>query len=589
MSVRRIGKLGRSTVEIRVTDAPWKDGFDHGIVVISAGSFNSIRGRLPEFWRNTLDDGKDVMRQVSQGLRSANAVEPSHPAWLTISIPQFGNNQACHVCIATAFDQHGPDPDNSRRATSAVITGADQRKFRRVTLPLLGAGAGRLDPLKVLAQELEGIALAQADGNGLGIQIITFIVEADEFDLVADFGASYLESRLGIAKWKVKLKEKGKFSELHVLEDLAGGYSGASLGVCEVWDEHQRRLPLTVFKVGPTKDIKQEKIFSKQAVKILKEYAVGVEDSYKLSEEFSALRMSLVGNANTAQAGRSFLKFFAASGDPHEIATAVGTVFEKATHLLYEGARAEFANAETLRRFMEKARENRYWSEALLGFKRLVGFDDTRDLDDELHVTLKRPIPAVIENIFSHNSTIAQLWDVPFQIPKCESTHGDLNPRNVVMIRTEEHGNHIPRIVDFSRFGQPGPLALDFARFEAGIQVKCIEEQIEETCDLPEEQELLNYESFVNGGETFVPWDGTSLVGVINPAFVKAVAAISAIRRCFEEISPIKDRRDYWWCLFLCLLSYLRPVYDGRLTDDQRTYAIYLAAAILKRHLPITS
>jgi hypothetical protein len=585
MSIRRIGKLGRTTVEVRTTDTPWEGGFDNGIIVISAGFSNSLRGRFVQFWSDNLDKGKDVIRQIRQGLRSDNPVQPPQPAWLTISIPQFGINQLCNVCVATAFDPLGPDPDNARRATSAVIRGASQRKYTAVSLPLLGAGAGRLDPLKVFAQEVEGIALAQTDSHGLGIETISFIIEAKEFELVADFGGSYIQSRTGIAKWSDTLMKKGKFGRIHVLEELAGGYSGACLGVCEVWDEHQTRLPLSVFKVGPTRMIDQEKRLAKQAVKILKKYAVEVQESYQLSDGFSALRMPLVGDSDTARAGQSFLKFFAASGDPHEIATTLRTVFGYATRDLYADAEPEFSTAETLRQFMEKARANHYWSEASLGFKRIVGFSDTRDLNNASHVNLKRPVAATIENFFGHKSAITRLWDIPVEVSHCESIHGDLNPRNVVMIRAKDQSNHTPRIVDFHRFGQPGPLALDFARFEAGVQVKCIEEQIERTCELVEEQELLDYESFVNGGPTFIPWEGMSLVGVISPAFVKAVAAISAIRQCFTELSPVKNRRDYWWCLFLCLVSYLRPVYDGRLSDEQRSYAIYVASKVLSRHL----
>jgi len=585
MTVRRIGKLGKTAVEVRSTDAPWSDGFGEGVVVIPVGSFNSVRGRLAEYWRDNLLDGPEFIRTILQQLGSTNRVAPAQPAWLTIPIPQFGDDRFCSLCIATAFDKVGPHADNSRRAASAIITGAGQRKYRWVSLPLLGAGAGGLDTLRVLSEELEGIATAQANGNGLGIETVAFIVEGHELDVVADAAESFLEARSGIAKWSEALKDRGRFGRMRVLEDLAGGYSGAALGVCEVWDEHQTRLPLSVFKIGPTKMIEREAALAKQAVEILGEYAVEVRDSFGLSDGFAALRMPLVGDAGTARAGLSFLKFFAASGDPHETAAQLRTLFGKATRYLYGEARAEWCKPEKLRQFMEQARGGRYWSEASVGFMRIAGLSDVRDLSDATHVTLKAPIHSTIENFFGRKSSITTLWDDLVEVPQCHHIHGDLNPRNVVMIRMENQDNHVPRIVDFHRFGEAGPLALDFARFEAGIQVKCIEKQIASASESNEERELLNYESYVNDTDGFVPWKDKSLVGMVDPNFTKAVMAISAIRECFTDISPIKDRRDYWWCLFLCLLSYLRPVYDGRLTDEQRTYAIHVASSILSRHL----
>jgi hypothetical protein len=160
--------------------------------------------------------------------------------------------------------------------------------------------------------------------------------------------------------------------------------------------------------------------------------------------------------------------------------------------------------------------------------------------------------------------------------------HGDLNPRNVVMIRKASDAEFMPRILDFHRFGEPGPLAMDFARFEAGVHVKCLEREIRNKVE-GAANKLLRYEALVIG--EFVPAASRSLVGSVAPEFAKAVFAVAAIRRRYAELSTSEGYRCYWMCLALCLLSYLRPVYDAQLSDGQRSFASFMAANILDRHV----
>src|SRR5205085_1306378 len=92
--------------------------------------------------------------------------------------------------------------------------------------------------------------------------------------------------------------------------------------------------------------------------------------------------------------------------------------------------------------------------------------------------SLGYPVDAPIDDPFHEESPLARAWDHVIEAPIAKRIHGDLNPRNVVMIRKASDAEFMPRILDFHRFGEPGPLAMDFARFEAGVHVKCLEREI---------------------------------------------------------------------------------------------------------------
>ena len=235
-----------------------------------------------------------------------------------------------------------------------------------------------------------------------------------------------------------------------------------------------------------------------------------------------------------------------------------------------------------LREEMERTRGRRYWDEAGKGFARLLLATNARLHRGGAKVSLGFPVDEIIDDPFHENSPLARAWNKFLDVPMAKRTHGDLNPRNVVMIRRVNDSEFVPRIIDFHRFGTSGPLAMDFARFEAGIHVKCLEKEIRNK-DVEAADALLQYEALIVS--EFVPAIAGSLVGSVTADFAKAVFVVSALRGRYTELSLPEGRKCYWMCLSLCLLSYLRPVYDSRLTDEQRTFASFMAANILNRHV----
>jgi uncharacterized protein associated with vWA-MoxR-VMAP ternary system len=583
---RIIGKVGQTSVEVCSTLTPWIEGFDGSAVVMPTGSQGQLRGRMAEFWIEQLDDGPTVVREIEQKLRQATRVDPRHTAWLTVRIPPIGGDgRLCNICVATAFDRYGPHAENAGRSAMAVLTEAKRRGFERVAMPLLGTGYGKLDPVHVVIALLTGVESVQTADENRAIKSVVIFVETNDLDALAELFAGILESRTGMAKWFDRLKQQGSFTRLRILEDLTGGYSSSSLGVCEVWDERGHRLPLSVFKIGPTDMIAQEFQRARRAADILGEYAIEARETFELGNGYSALRMPLVSDIGSGKAGLSFLAFFQSSGDPNEVASALNMIFGEAASLLYSEARAEWQKLSDLQRFMELTRGGQYWSQAAEGLRKLLGLKSFEDLESTYRLNLKTPVNSVVENPFCRTSSLSRAWGELVEVPMCDQIHGDLNPRNVLMIRREALGTYLPRMIDFNRFGERGPLPLDFARFEAGVQIKCIRDQISASSRPDELTQLLMYEALINDCPDFVPTKASSLVGVVAPEFAKSVRAVTAIRQCYRSLSPVPNPRAYWLLLVFSLLSYLRPIYDGRLSDEQRTFAVYVASLILSRHV----
>jgi hypothetical protein len=574
-------KIGDVIVEVKSTKEPWADGVGDSAVVLASGLHGTLRGKLAQFWRTELEGGRQVIRRISDQIRQSLWVEPARPLWMVLPISMAGEVKEYNICVATAFDRHGPHPNNAKRAVLALAADAERRGIRRLSVPLLGAGAGGLDSAEVAQRELEAIVV-HSEGGSEGLKVFTILVREDDLDAIVKTVATFVRSTLGADKWYKAIEVQGRFSKIRVLESLEGGYSGARLDVCEVRDENGARLPLMVFKIGPKEMIQQEEDGASHAQNLLGEFAVEVAARYVLDSKFDALRMPLATEEHSGQPALSFLRFYKESGDPREVARLVQLLFGRATRSIYEGAIMQYCKLADLREEMERTRQRRYWDEAGKGFTRLLLATNTSLHRGGARVSLGFPVDEIIDDPFHENAPIARAWDQLLDVPMAKRTHGDLNPRNVVMIRRANNNEFVPRIIDFHRFGTSGPLAMDFARFEAGIHVKCLEKEIRNK-DVGAADALIQYEALVVS--EFVPATTGSLVGSVAAEFTKAVFAVSAIRGRYAELSPPEGRKCYWMCLSLCLLSYLRPVYDARLTDEQRTFASFMAANILDRYV----
>ncbi len=577
---KKIGKLGEVTVEVRSTSQPWREGLDGGAVVLASGLRGSMQGTLAKFWRDNLEggSGRHVLRQIEENLGRTTWVEPDRPVWMSIQLIVDGKPRTCNVCVATASSDNGAHPTYVSKAISAVVAEAKRHGIKRLSVPLLGAGVAHLDPSTVVQRELEAL-ISQRSRRGEGLEVFTILVQQHDYDTTVKAAEKFVHGTLGESKWYKTIKEQSGFQGIRVIEKLEGGYSGALLHICEVTDSGGAHMPLAVFKIGPTEMIRQEAKGAQLARKLLGDLAVAVDATYELDEKTSALQMPLVSEGDSGRLGMSYLRFFRASGDPREVAEAL-TQFFAGANRMYESPDIEFHKLSDIREAMDQARKGKYWSEARAGLERLVvntksGQQRCGDL-----INLSYPIEKTIDNPFSETASLIKAWDISVRIPMATTTHGDLNPRNIVMVKKESNGRFVPRVLDFHRFGTRGPLAMDFARLEAGVHVKCLEQQIGNR-DLA--RELPIYSEAVTK-QFSIPL-GSSLIGSVRAEFTKAVFAVRAIREGYSSFYNNAESRGYWTCLSLCLLSYLRPVYDERLSDEQRLFAIFMAANILDQRV----
>jgi len=577
---KRIGKIGGTAIEVKSTPEPWCEGIGDGVVVIASGLRGSMHGQLASFWRDNLDKGRHVIRQIEERLRQTTWVEPNRPAWIKIELMIGGKPQECNVCVATAVDDYEPHPINARRAVLAIVEEAKQRGIQRLSVPLLGAGSAGLDPATVAQLELEAI-VADTPSKDEGLKLFTLLVQDHQYDATVKTATTLLRDTPGSVKWYETIKKQAGFRTIRIIEKLEGGYSGARLDICEVTDERGARLPLTVFKIGPEEIIRQEADGARLARDILGELAIEVnQTTYQLDQKFAALRMPLATGVDSGCVGMSYLSFFKESGDPHEVAGALNLMFRSSTGM-YESAEMEFHKLSDIREATEQARGGNYWAEAETGFSKLILATKASQLRGGKLINLPYPIEKTIDNPFSDAGPLMEAWDLTVKVPMAKLTHGDLNPRNIIMIRNNSETGFAPRLLDFHRFGKRAALATDFARIEAGIHIKCLERQIGSR---DAASELLDYVEAITGG--FLLTSRPSLIGFVGADFVKAIFAIRAIRERYNGYcSMSNDYRSYWMCLCLCLLSYLRPVYDGRLSDGQRLFAVFMAANIVERRV----
>lgn len=576
---RQIGKVGEIFIEVKSAAKPWAEGLGDGVVVLPCGIRGSMRGAFASFWREGLKDGREVITQISERIQRIRQVEPERPAWMVIQLEIDGESRHCNLCVATAFDQNGIHLDNPKLAILAVMVEATRRNFRRMAVPLLGAGGGGLLPELVVRRQIEAV-IAHTQREGDGLEKITLLVRDQDFEKTVKVATTFMSVTSGAEKWYEAIKKRGKFRDIRVVEELPGGYSGARLDVCEVIDEHGVHQPLTVFKIASRTVVKKEATAAKAARDLLGEYVVGASDTYFLRGESAALRMPLAGTDHSGRPAMSYLRFFKESGDPHEVARALTQLFG-AMRPMYESGGRRSTKLRELREGMERRRNGLYWIEAASGYKSLLRAINNPSRLGGVRVILGYPVDATIDDPFHEDAPLTKGWDRRIEAPMAKMTHGDLNPRNVVMIKTTGD-SFAPRILDFDRFGEAGPLATDFARFEAGVHIKCLERQIRDR-GIESARKLRRYEEWVSS--RFLTLVDGSLIHRVAPEFTKAVFAVNSIRNCYEAISRLDDRRSYWMCLVLSLLSYLRPVYDARLSNEQRLFAVFMAANILDRHV----
>jgi hypothetical protein len=386
------------------------------------------------------------------------------------------------------------------------------------------------------------------------------------------------------------LKEEG-VKRVKILQEFSEGYSGAHLDLCQITQTNNTPRILQVLKLDKLKNAKEEAQAAALAQEIIPErYRVELFKSYEISADHGLLRYRYAGQAGLLPSVEQFLKFVAAADETTLITDAIKKVYEQALAQAVSRVEADNSSLNETRDYFERKRENKFWSEILDGYRSLEERQlVSHSVDQPDYLILNFPFQT-FENPLRASERTRDAWERPFSIDRAGYGHGDLNPRNILMVMDEERDLRGPVLIDFQRFSEDVPLPTDYARLEAGIQVKALRDFFEKAANDPSQQTyLVRYEHAVNAFHDFQLNEVSPKISTADVPrdLTRARKCVGAIRGCYLAAATPggkKDLRGYFATLMLNYFSYLRPVYFEALSDRQRQFAFYCAASIFNRH-----
>jgi hypothetical protein len=388
----------------------------------------------------------------------------------------------------------------------------------------------------------------------------------------------------------VQLLANEGVKNVRILTPLTGGWSDAYLDLCELTDRNDAVMVPQVLKLTTPEDVERETNGAKDAANYIDTiHRVSLLSHYVSEDQkHGVIRFEYAGGTLRRRGVLPFLDFLNTAGDVTEVVDAIREHFDSGLRQMYVNRKPKSASLSELLQFFEDARGGTFWSSITQGLENLMQEGLVQGYEErKTRLFLRIPF-TMVTNLFHDSPEFAAKWKAPFPSMETPKAHGDHNPRNLLMVQEKEKSPFRPVLIDFHRFGGPMPLALDFARLEVGIQIKGLRSTISESAsDDVIAANLRDYERAVHAkldiretlGETSVGFKGTRSLARV--AKVKA-----AIRKCFANVSGQSNdyAQSYFAVLMLCYLSYLRPFYYDKLTVEQRTYALYLAAQIFEQH-----
>jgi hypothetical protein len=394
--------------------------------------------------------------------------------------------------------------------------------------------------------------------------------------------------------YQAALSDAGEADQVvHILDQLTDGYSGAHVDLCEVTHGSGAAQLLQVFKLD-RKDSTEREIKGITAARLLipKEFLAGLyrDRDYDVNHtDNSFIRYEFA--SGLLQPGRtlSFLKYLDSEAEPSRIVAVVDRLFEQGLASAHMALGTSQMTLTGLCHSFDKQRNvppGRFLSdlrEGVFALRRNVQL--CRELPNRSRIILRFPFLTALDPI-SYWDRIGEMY-FPAANSKC--VHGDLNPRNILLVQRQDAVSHDPVLIDFQRFGGPAPLATDYCRLEAGIHVKAMASVLRQARGDGElEEQLLRYVQCVSRGGDGFAQDHVLLGQEPLPIELKKLTrVVAAIRRAFLQSAPLgvrADHRGYFGVLSLYLLNYLKPTYEHVLSSEQKLFSFYMASHLLTSH-----
>jgi hypothetical protein len=378
--------------------------------------------------------------------------------------------------------------------------------------------------------------------------------------------------------------------KIRILKSLSGGYSGATLDLCEIW--HKGGVPglYQVLKLAATEDADREARGAKMAAEVVPpEYRVDLFDSHSVGDGSKSVLRYRYASA-TLMPGHivPFLEYLETIPEPGEVGKNITELFEKALGDGFSGVQPSTMSLRQVRDHFEAVRNGGFWCSVVEGIEALEQKASMLLRFQRRGRMLLRFPYRTISYCLGESKRLQTALDALFVGGFARVAHGDLNPRNILMVRSNT--GFRPVLIDFNRFGGPAPLPLDFCRLEVGVNVKGLRTIIEATRSDPKiEDELVAYEARINDPSGFEITTGIfrTCDTDFSPPIYRAALIVGTIRNSYRVFSPPKAREDsraYFGTLALYYLNYVRPLYQQMLTLRQRLYALYCATSILERY-----
>lgn len=385
----------------------------------------------------------------------------------------------------------------------------------------------------------------------------------------------------------LQLLESHGVTAVHILRPLVDGLSGAATDLVEVIAEGGGQEVLQVFKLGPIAAMRREAEGTRQAARLMPQaHRMDLfEAILPGTGTVGLLRFRLAGPSAVADGFEPLLRYLDRTPGVAQAADVIRRALAAGSQAR-SPLKRRFTSLSRLRTHFEGVRRGRFWSAIEEAADALVERGlITRHPQRPTRLTSTFPFKA-LHDPFQDTPRARAAWDRSMPNVIAAMTHGDLNPRNVLV--SHEGPTPTPVLIDFHRFGRPAPLALDFCRLEVGLQVKGLRDVLERSAgDDEAEEQLSRFEKWINDHDALDRDEGGFTPRAEAPRELLRVARfVGVVRQAYRD--EVKQQPElasvYFGCLMLCFFNYLRPTYDGVLTDRQRQFAFYCGARIFKRH-----
>jgi hypothetical protein len=578
------------------TSAPWND--DSAALVKLCECADRYKHESPAF--------SDALLRIYSGMRQSSItlpLETENRLEYRIRAPA-GTGAHAFCTIPTGVAQLRADVWLFRREPSVASRDKLVQRVRAFLTSIRDDSPTILGALRTISYAVRMLAEYSADIEGLvPTTPLATTVSLFEAPVASRHSVSSSGTRAQFSQSERETKYSLGLSKAHgpdfsvrILDELTGGYSGANVDLCEVTRQHGVPELLQVFKLDQADAVDREYKGARDAATLIdKPYRVELygDGRYHLDVPgYAFLRYSLASSTITPGDLSPFLRFVD-EAESEQVESVLQLLLSEGlgrAKTIIGGSR-QISLGFLCEAFdgLRSSPPGTFWSDVSKGIAVVLNNTELAYPLSQSHRWILR-FPS--QTLMSPVSRWPDVSKVYFAGANVANAHGDLNPRNVLVVRrsspTSATPGYEPVLIDFHRFSGPAPASVDYCRLEAGLHVKALKQYLQRAAnDGDLHEQLMRYVDWLTSerGAFFEP---KLPIGTSLPLQLQRVGrAALAIRQAFKKNASAvlnDDERLYIGTLMLYLLNYLKATYDAVLVWEQRVFSLYLAGRILEVH-----